>query len=433
MVEEADVVIVGGGLAGLGAAFQLASKHGKRVVVLEATTPKLDGNDRFDPAIAASFKNGGMLDFGAVSVASGKGGVREYCAKRTIAQYEALGVTVRREGVFTLAGKRINALLTDVALERHLPEDFAKSEPNVKLASSSVSTFKFPRGAQAEPEHTMCTIIGKIKELPGVSLLFGHNVTSMKFDAGAWHIEASSSLASKSFKGRHLILAAGPATRRMMRKHLRLNIETETVIGVQTQSAQLTEPWLQGSILGAQSAVDWGCYKYCGCCRPRPNIYTTSMLGDSHRWTTHLYVNSYNQRIYIGGPRIQLPNPDSFTETMLDPSKYEVKMQASVDYLKTLVDLPTKEPVEKAWAGFMSFPADKEFPLVGPVQGIYEDSLYLNTGHGSAGFREAFGAGNLLADMLVEGLAPLDQITEDDFNVNWKQVLPTLGERVRKI
>ena len=25
---------------------------------------------------------------------------------------------------------RINALLTDVALERHLPEDFAKSEPN---------------------------------------------------------------------------------------------------------------------------------------------------------------------------------------------------------------------------------------------------------------------------------------------------------------
>ncbi|CAE7941282.1 unnamed protein product [Symbiodinium sp. KB8] len=134
----------------------------------------------------------------------------------------------------------------------------------------------------------MCTVIGKIKELPGVSLLFGHNVTSMKFDGGSWHVETSSSLASKSFKGRHLILAAGPATRRMMRKHLRLNIETETVIGVQTQSAQLTEPWLQGSILGAQSAVDWGCYKYCGCCRPRPNIYTTSMLGDSHRWTTHL-------------------------------------------------------------------------------------------------------------------------------------------------
>ena len=71
----------------------------------------------------------------------------------------------------------------------------------------------------------------------------------------------------------------------------------------------------------------------------------------------------------------------------------------------------------------MCFARDNDNPLVGPLN--EEKHLYLSTGFASAGYREAFGAGHFLADIIENGLTKL--INNSDKTLKeWKTVMPYL-------
>ena len=57
----------------------------------------------------------------------------------------------------------------------------------------------------------------------------------------------------------------------------------------------------------------------------------------------------------------------------------------------------------EGWAGFRPATPDS-LPLLGPVPG--HDGLYLATGHGMLGVTLAPSTGALLADMILDGVAP---------------------------
>mmetsp|Transcript_13110 Transcript_13110/g.17001 ORF Transcript_13110/g.17001 Transcript_13110/m.17001 type:complete len:307 (-) Transcript_13110:1897-2817(-) len=298
MAEECDVIVVGGGLAGLGVATSLADDWVKDVIVLDKCEPKLDGNDRFDLNMSASFKNAGMFE-----IDSDLPDIKSYLQEETAQLYRDNGVELRSNGAYVMASTNIEALGTDVFLEEVSKKEFEQLEPNVQLAKQNDGVYKFKSGSQAEPEATMKILIEKARSIGSLKLLYGETVVQMSFQNGVWTVRTET---DRLFKAPRAVIAAGPGSGPLMME-LGLDIPMTLVYGLISQSQELTEPWLKGSILGARSYFDWTVQKIFCCCFKGNTLENTSVFGDPQPWTTHLYLNEYNNRIYLGGPRIKLP------------------------------------------------------------------------------------------------------------------------------
>ena len=420
---ETDVVVIGGGLAGLGVATTLGEDFGLKVTVLDRCKPKLDGKDRFRPTMAASFKNAGMFDLGAIVP-----GVREYFTGKTAELYSELGVDVRSKGAYVMASSMLNELAADALLERVDSKKFEEElEPNVKLASENGAVLKFTKGSQAEPEATMKVLIEKAQAVDNVELVYGNGVTNLLYDGIGWSVTTES---GSKYKAGKVVVAAGPDSASIL-KAVDYELPMQQVYGVIAQSEELEEPWLQGSILGAKSYVYWFLRTACRCFYDGNPLEATSLFGESGTWTTHLYLNVHNNRIYLGGPRIALPS--TYGEDAITPSTYSRDMAETESYSRELVQYPegTTFEEENTWGGVMAFPKDVDYPFVGPVGTEFGKTLYVCTGFASAGFKEAYGAGHFLACFMHDGEKKLRQRVGKVNSRDFEMVLPS--RRARRI
>ena len=378
--------------------------------------PQLDGRDRFDPSIGASFKSAGMLDFGLQD-----GGVREYFAQKTLERFKEAGIAITEAPAYALAQKSVPGLLTD-GLEKQ------STIANVRLVQGGKNVFRFPGGVKAEPEAALRILLQELAAMRGVKVLFDAGVVHLAYDdRSRW---TCTTVRGKQFQGTKLVLAAGPQTKTLLEKHLKLTINTRNVLGVMAQSNQLAAPWLDGTILGAKTLPSEGCCCCTGGAFPA-RAYKSSMIGESETWATDLFLNVYDDRIYVGGPRILLK--DRYSSVDVDPRIYQRHLQRCIAFAKHLVHLPTSNPSAQAWTGVMTFPVDLEYPLVGPVDRVFDERLFLNTAHASSGFREAYGAGILLGDVIVSGVSAVANVTAHDFQRDWRAVLPAYGSRVKRM
>lgn len=410
-----DAIVIGAGVAGLGVAMPLASK-GSKVVVIDSYDPKLNGSDRFVPEAPASYKNAGILGLGAVGAES----IKDYFATRTLALYREMGVPVRDDGAYTLASSTVHALASDVFLERVSADDFAALEPGAPPAPGNKGIFKFSSGSQAEPEATMKILLRAAETHANVELRLGAGVSGMAYDrtASQWTITTSRG----AVKGAKLIIAAGPGSAVLLAK-LRLRLHVTNVVGVMRQTAPMEKPWLNGTALGARSGVDFAVRDACCglfCCKE--TLEVTSWFGENESWTTHLYMNSHGGRQYFGGPRIAIP--DKYQLHHLDPALYKKQMDETIAYAKTLLSFPADTVFDRSWAGVMAFAADDDFPVIGQVPNVFDGSLFVSTAFASAGFREAFGAGEFLAEMIESGGTKVFDGSEDPGLKRYRVVLP---------
>lgn len=405
-----DVIVIGGGLAGLGVADGLDKST--KILVLEKTEPRYDGKDRFRPEISASFKNAGMLDMG-----SNTNSMKEYFARQTIDLYRKKGINVIDNGGYTMASTHLTSLATDVMLKRVSFSQFKELEPHVRLSRKLDGIYKFIRGSKAEPEAAMKTITTNLSE--NIEIKYGEEVSHIRFMDGTWFIDTE----LKTFEAKKLVIAAGPGSKKLLKMVGNYKLDTVNVLGVMTSSETLPISWLKGSILGARSLFYWTVRETltkilrCG----KETLEITSWFGESKNWTTHLYINTHDDKIYVGGPRVVIP--DDYTFVHLEPTQYQSEMDSTLSYAKTLIKFPDFCNFRYIWSGVMCFTKDNDNPLVGPVN--EEKNLYLSTGFASAGYREAFGAGHFLANIIENGLSKLT-INSNKYTKDWKSVMPYL-------
>ena len=132
--------------------------------------------------------------------------------------------------------------------------------------------------------------------------------------------------------------------------------------------------------------------------------YSITLRGEGIRPSQALYmteskigVSGFDEGVRIAGV-FELPGKD----LTIDKRRLDVVVKDACSYL-TDWHPSTSETSVEGWAGFRPATPDS-LPLLGPVPG--HDGLYLATGHGMLGVTLAPSTGALLADMILDGVAP---------------------------
>ncbi len=132
--------------------------------------------------------------------------------------------------------------------------------------------------------------------------------------------------------------------------------------------------------------------------------YSITLKGEGTRPAHALYmteskigVSGFEEGVRIAGV-FELPGKD----LTIDQRRLSVLVKDACSYLKDWHPA-TSEVSVHGWAGFRPATPDS-LPLLGPVPG--HDGLYLATGHGMLGVTLAPSTGALIAEMIVDGVAP---------------------------
>ena len=385
---EAEIVIVGGGIAGCSAAFHLAS-HGRRVVVLErggiasaASGQNMGGIDSYGwgdaPDLQAHLTAGSLDIFEAVQTDLGQdiefrrsGGLQ---AIRTAEEYEW-----ERERVETLRKRgQLAELLT--------PREARSIEPG--LSPALLGAMYAPRRGQADPVRAT-QAFARLAELRGARVVTHHEVTAVTpRPAGGYSLTTSGT----DVVAGALVIAAG-AWCGPLGAMLDLDIPIVPVRGQMWATAPVG-PRSFHTISAAESAMAWA--------RDHGGAPPDLTIRNGRRVTRHLYGRQRrNGEIIFGGDR-ELVGYD----TTPDPRGIAVNRDHAVSVLPFLDDLP----IARTWAGLMPFPLDGK-PLIGRIPG--RENAWIVTGLASSGFGRGPMAGKLLADYLHTG-APAPVLAEAD-------------------
>ncbi len=388
MTGEADVLIVGGGIAGASAAFHLAG-HGRRVTLLE----------RGEIASGASGVNGGLIDcvgwgdhpdlqahltagsvelFEQAQLDLGEDlELRRSGSLHAIHTPEQYELTQARVADMRARGQRVELVTTREA--RALEPGFS---PDLLGAMYS------PLRAQADPVKATCAF-ATLAARRGARILTGHAVTALApRPAGGWTARAG---ASEIVAG-VLVLAAG-AWCGALGARLDLDIPIVPVRGQMWATAALG-PRLFHTVSSAESALAWQ--------RDPGGAPPSLTIRDGRRVTRHLYGRQRrNGEIVFGGDR------ETVGERLtVDPAGIAVNRDHAASVLPFLSDLPAA----RTWAGLMPFPLDGK-PLIGRIPA--REDLWIVSGLASSGFGRGPMAGKLLADSIHAG-QPLPILEEAD-------------------
>jgi len=385
---EAEVVIVGGGIAGCSAAFHLAS-HGRRVVVLErgdiasaASGQNMGGIDSYGwgdaPDLQAHLTAGSLEIFEAVQAELGEdiefrrsGGLQ---AIRTAEEYEW-----ERERVEVLRKRgQVAELLT--------PREARSIEPG--LSPALLGAMYAPRRGQADPVRAT-QAFARLAELRGARVVTHHEVTAVTpRPAGGYSLTTSGA----DVVAGALVIAAG-AWCGPLGAMLDLDIPVVPVRGQMWATAPVG-PRSFHTISAAESAMAWA--------RDHGGAPPDLTIRDGRRVTRHLYGRQRrNGEIVFGGDREVVGY-----DTTPDPRGIAVNRDHAASVLPFLDALP----VARTWAGLMPFPLDGK-PLIGRIPG--RDNVWIVTGLASSGFGRGPMAGKLLADYLHTGV-PAPVLAEAD-------------------
>jgi len=387
-VKDAEVVVIGGGIAGASAAYHLAL-HGRRVALLE----------RGEIASGASGVNAGAID----SIGWGdRPDLQAHLTAGSAEIFERLQLDLgediewRRSGALQVIGTpeqhaftrdRVAALRARGHRVELLTIREARSlEPG--LAPSLLGAMYSPLRSQADPRKAT-RAFATLAARAGATVLTDHAVTAIApRPAGGYVVET----ARGPILAPVLVLAAG-AWCGPLGAMLGLEIPIVPVRGQMWGTAPVA-PRIFQTISSAESASDW---HRAGGGRP-PEL----TLRDGARVTRHLYGRQRRDgEIVFGGDR-----EVAGWEATPDPAGIEVNRRHAAEVLPFLADVP----VARTWAGLMPFTLDGK-PLIGRLDGRAD--LWIVGGLASSGFGRGPMAGKLLADYLHTG-APSPALAEAD-------------------
>jgi len=393
---DAEVVVIGGGIAGASAAFHLAA-HGRRVTILE----------RGEIASGASGVNAGQIE------SVGWGHAPDLQAHLTAGSVElfqdvqldhGLDIEFRQSGGLQaiqtpehadFVRNRVAALHAQGYDVELLGIREARSlEP--ELHPSLLGAMYSRRRSQADP--VLATrAFTRLAERHGARVLTGHEVTAIDpRPTGGYTVRT----ANLELVAGDLVIAAG-AWCAPLGAMLDLEIPVVPVRGQMWATAVL-RPHVFHTMASAESALAWQRERNASPgARPdgEPPDLTHRM---GARTTRHLYGRQRrNGEVIFGGDR-QLAGWD----TTVDHAGIAVNRGHATEILPFLATMPPA----RSWAGVMPFTLDGK-PMIGRIPG--RDGLWIVTGLSSSGFGRGPMAGKLLAEALHSG-SPSTVLAEAD-------------------
>ena len=390
-MAESDIVIIGGGIAGVSTALYLA-ELGRRVTLLERG--KIAGE-------ASGVNAGGLGGIGWGTVPD----LQAYLTMGSLEEFKSLQLDHGYDIEFRQSGTlqsihtpaqyeyardrmlRLNSL--GYSLELLTPRKAMSLEPG---ANPDLPGYLYlPLRGQADPTKTTQAFASAAAQ-SGARILTGQNVSAItQMGDGGWRIQTSAPGDTGDFRAGLLILAAG-AWCRPAGALLGIDIPIEPVRGQMWSTASMP-PRVFHTIGSVESAYDWS--RIVVDDRTPPEL---THSGES-RLTRHLYGRQTKTgEIIFGGDR-QLANYDTSIDISIDAGGIEVNRGHAMEVLPFLRDLP----IQRTWAGTMPFSLDGK-PIIGKIP--LRDNLFIVGGLASSGFGRGPMAGKLLAEYVNSGHRP---------------------------
>ena len=381
---EAEILIIGGGMAGASTAFQLA-RHGHNVTLLE----------RGEIASEASGQNmGGLGGAGWGNIPN----LQSYLTMGSLEIFKQLQIDMGYDMEFRLSGS-LTGIHTEEQYEylqdRMLslrsngydgelltPKEAHAIEPEVNL--DLLGYMYTPRRGQADPVKST-QAFAQAAQNAGASINTGQNVTSIKvLGNGGYSVQTDSA----EYSCQTLVLATGSWCGPVGRM-LGLKIPIMPIRG-QMWSTESQPPRIFHDISSSESSFAWS--KDNGADDSTPP-YLTHKGG--RRLVRHLYGRQRkNGEIIFGGDRQDVgynTNPDA------------VGIEVNRGHASEVVPLVADLPIARTWAGLMPFSLDGS-PIIGKIP--LRDNLYIVSGLASSGFGRGPMAGKLAADYIHTGHMP---------------------------
>ena len=383
---EAEVLIIGGGIAGASTAFALA-RYGRNVALLE----------RGEIASEASGLNAGGIG------ASGWGnrpGLESHLTMGSIELFKTVQFdmgydiefrqcggleAVHTEAQMEYAEKRVRSLREQgYTLELLGPRQAASIEPaiNPKLPGYIYA----PLRGKANPVLATRAFADAAAHA-GVHILTHHSVTAIDHHGNSYRVQSEQG----EFIAPTLVLAAGAWCAQVGRM-LSLNIPIVPVVGQMWATAP-SPPALFHVLTSTESNHYWSQHTSTKDDAP-PNL--THARGA--RVTRHLYGGQTRSgAIAFGGDR--QVHSDVAAQPAPDAEGTEVNRGHAAEVVPMLAGVP----IERTWAGLMPFSMDGA-PIIGRIP--QREGLYIVSGLASSGFGRGPMAGTLLADYIHTGQMP---------------------------
>ena len=378
MTHEADVLVIGGGIAGASAAYHLAAL-GRRVALLE----------RGDIASGASGVNAGQID----SIGWGdKPDLQAHLTAGSLDIFKTVQLDLGEDVEFRQSGA-LQAIHTPAQheFERGRVQSLRARGHQVELldnraarslepqwSSRLLGAMHSPLRSQADPVKAT-RAFATLAARHGACVLTHREVTALAPRAGGGWLAATS---GGDVAAGSLVLAAG-AWCGPVGALLGLDIPIVPVRG-QMWATPPVAPSIFQTMSSAESIMAWA-----GDPGADPP-FLTSRKGV--RLTRHLYGRQRRDgEIIIGGDR-ELAG----WSTTPDAAGIAVNRGHAIEVLPFLASLP----VARTWAGLMPFPLDGK-PLIGRIP--LRPDLWIVGGLASSGFGRGPMAGKLLAEYLHSG------------------------------
>ena len=384
---EAEILIVGGGIAGVSTAFALA-QHGRDVTLLE----------RGEIASEASGVNAGGIG------AQGWGdapGLESYLTMGSLDLFKKIQLdmgydiefrqcggleAVHTEAQMEYAERRVRGLREQgYTLEILGPRQAASIEPaiNPKLPGFIYA----PLRGKANPVLATHAFADAAMQA-GARILTHHHVAAINHDGTSYRVETQ----QREFVAGTLVIAAGAWSANVGRM-LGLDVPIVPVVGQMWATAALP-PTLFHVLTSTESNHYWSQHPAKGNDAP-PNLTHEQGV----RVTRHLYGGQTRSgAIAFGGDRqVALGGDD---EAFPDTEGVEVNRGHAAE----VVPMLSGTPIERTWAGLMPFSMDGG-AVIGRIP--QREGLYIVSGLASSGFGRGPMAGKLLAEYIHTGQMPL--------------------------
>lgn len=383
-MTECEVLIIGGGIAGVSAAFHLA-QEGHDVALVE----------RGEIASEASGVNAGgvgALGWGNVPNLESHLTMGSLQIFRTLQLDMGYDIEFRASGglqviqtgeQYDYARERVQSLRSNGYTAELLSISEARSiEPG--LNPELPGAMYFPLRGQADPQKATRAFAAAAQSA-GARVLTGREVSEIsQASDGMFTVVAG----GEGFRAQRLVLAAG-AWCRPLGAMLSVDIPVVPVRG-QMWATQPLPPRVFHSISGVESYSHWSV-------SPGNDAETPPELTHigSRRVTRHLYGRQTRDgEIIFGGDR-ELVGYDKTVEA----GGVEANFAHTVEILPFLGELA----ISRRWSGLMPFSLDGR-PIIGGIPQV--DGLYVVSGLASSGFGRGPMAGKLIADHIHTGHPP---------------------------
>ena len=384
LMEEAEILIIGGGIAGVSTAYHLA-QHGRAVTLLE----------RGDIASEASGVNAGSI--GGVGWGD-LPDLQSYLTMGSLEIFKSLQLergydiefrqsgslqAIHTEAQYAFVRDRVLCLRSQgYSVELLTTREARSIEPEVNPALLGFA--HAPYRAQADPQKAT-PALASAAEQSGARVLTGYEVTAVHHGGDAsYRVEASRG----EFRAGTLVMAAG-AWCGPVGAMLGLRIPVVPVRG-QMWATDSVPPRVFHTISSAESAHHW---------RHEPGDSADAPPELTHRGETRLTRHLYGRQtrdgeIIFGGDR-QMVGYDKAP----DAAGIEVNRGQAAEVIPMLRNVPIK----RTWAGLMPFTLDGR-PIIGKIPQM--ENLYIVSGLASSGFGRGPMAGKLVADYIHTGHRP---------------------------